>query len=95
MAESEVGGMVAAEGAAVDSKVDTAGALMDEGKNFVKTVLLVGVVTADAVGGMDGFVVPALGVDAIDAEEHELALIETVGKGLHHQLVFVLVKAAH
>ena len=93
--EGEVGGMVAAEGATVDGEVDPSGAMANEREDFVEAVLFVVVMTADAVCGVNGFVVPGLGIDAIDAEEHELAGVKPVVKRANHELVFVLMEAAH
>jgi len=95
MAEGEVDGVVAAEGAAVDGEVDAVGAVADEGKDFVEDVVFVGVVAADAVGGVDVFVVPGFGIDAIDAEEHELAGVEAVVEGFNHAVVFIFMEGTH
>lgn len=95
VAEGEVDGVIAAEGAAVDSEVDAAGAMADKGEDLMEDVLFVGVVTADAIGGVGGFVVPGFSIDAVDAEEHEVAVVEAVPEGFDHAVVFVFVERAH
>src|ERR1700744_997283 len=45
--------------------------------------------------GMGLLVVPALGIDAVDAIELQLPALNSVGDARHHPVIFVLKKAAH
>ena len=94
MAEGDVGGVVAAEAAADGGEVGELVVLADEGQDLLHDVLLVLDVAGDAPAGADVAVVPALGVDGIDAEELEVSVVELVLDGVNHATVFELEEAA-
>jgi hypothetical protein len=43
--------------------------------------------------GMRVLVVPALAIDAVDAKDLELAIVEPIGNAGNHSVVFVLIKS--
>jgi len=94
MAEGDVGGVIAAEAAADGAELRGWVLLTDEGQDLLHEVLLVLHVTGDAPARRDGAVVPAFGVDRIDAEELQAALFEFVVEDVDHAAVFKLEEAA-
>lgn len=92
-AEGDVGGVVAAEAAADDGEVGELVVLADEGEDLLHDVLLVLDMACDAPAGADVAVVPALGVNGIDAEELEVSVLEFVLDGVDHAAVFELEEA--
>ncbi len=94
MAESDVGGVVAAEAAAQRNKMRVVILLTDERHDFVDEVVLVLHVAGDAPARRDVAVVPALHVDRVDAEELQVAAVDLAGDGADHVAIFELVEAA-
>lgn len=95
IAEGEVGGVVAAEAATGGEDLGGVVAPSDKGEDFVEEVVFVLAVAKDAVAGVDGFVVPGFGVDAIDTESLDDAGFVGSGGGTDHVALFVVEVAAH
>src|SRR6266404_3402026 len=87
--------MVAAEAAAGGDQAGGLVARADERDHFLDQVPIVFVVADGALAGVDLFVVPALGIDAVDAEGLYLAALVLMADGGDHAAVFVIVEAAH
>jgi len=94
VAEGDVGGVIAAEAAADGGEVGEIVGFADEGEDLLHDVLLVLDVAGNAPAGADVAVVPALGVDGIEAEELECSAVELVLDGVDHATVFELEEAA-
>jgi len=80
MAEGEVDGVIGAEAAAVGEERGVGIQGEGEGENFFEDVFFKENVAGDAGGGGDGLVIDGFGIDAIEAEELELAR-ENGGRG--------------
>lgn len=94
MAEGDVDGMIAAKAATDGGQAGHSVAGADERNNFIAEILLVAEVAGDSGAGNDGAVVPAFGIDGIDAEELELATLKFVLNGADHAIVFKVEKAS-
>jgi len=94
VAQGEVQCVVAAEAAADGGELGTVVLLMKEGENLLHQILLVLHVTGDAPAGRNGAVVPALGVNRIDADELQATVFELVVDGVDHAAIFELEEAA-
>ncbi len=94
VAQGEVDRVVAAEAGAGQAHPAVAGLAHGVGQDVVEDDILVGEVGPDAVGRVDGLVIPALLVDAVGAVDLDPAGVDLVGDRAHEAEVLVLVIAA-
>src|SRR3981081_1352561 len=94
VAEGDVQCVKAAEAAADGGKLRGLVLIQDEGQDLLHQVPLVLHVTRDAPAGRDGEVVPAFGVNRVNAEELQAAVFELVADYVDHAAVFKLEEAA-
>ena len=86
--------MIADEAAADGGQLRGLVLIADEGEDLLHQVLLVLQVAGNAPSRRDGAVVPALGVDRVDTEELQVAVLELVVDDVDHAAVFKLKEAA-
>jgi len=82
MAGGEVDGVIGAEAAAVGEEGGVGIQGEGEGEDFCEDVIFEEDVAGDAGGGGDGLVIDGFGIDAIEAEELELAGEDGGGGGV-------------
>ena len=87
--------MVRAEARAGHRHAVVARAGTHQRQNFVDQVVVVLNVPPHAVRRALPLRVPALGIDAVHAEQHDLAILDLPADGVHHAAVLVLVERAH
>ena len=92
--QGEVERVIAAEAATDGRELAALILLVEERKNFLHEVLLVLHVAGDAPAWWNGTVVPALGVDRVDADQLKVAVLEFVVDGVDHAAIFELEEAA-
>jgi predicted alpha/beta superfamily hydrolase len=93
MAKSEIERVVAAEAAADSGELAALVLLVKERKNFLHEVLLVLHVTGDAPAWRNGTVVPAFGVNRVNADQLKVAVLKFVVDGVDHATIFELKEA--
>ena len=93
--EGEVDAMVATEATARHAQLPGLVFPANEGQKLVQDIALVLKVTKYAHARMDAFVVPALGVDSIKAEDLQFPAFDFRGQNADHAAVFVLEKLTH
>ena len=94
VAEGDVEGVIATEAGANGGKLNGLVLLANQRQNLLHQVLLVLHVTGDAPARRDVAVVPAFGVDRVDAEQLQAPLFEFVMNDVDHAAILKLEEAA-